>query len=68
MDDERVNDGLEVLRELRRRDGLWEAGGFWWRPSGSPRQPEVVDWGRDGPNEMITLDALRVFQIAKTPP
>jgi hypothetical protein len=36
MDDERVNDGLEVLR--------------------------------DGPNEMITLNALRVFQMAKTPP
>jgi hypothetical protein len=56
------------LRELRWRDGLWEAGGFWWSPPGSPRLPEVVDWGRDGPNEMITLDALRVFQMAKTPP
>ncbi len=68
LDDERVNDGLEVLRELRRPDGRWEAGGFWWRPPRSPRQPEVVDWGRGGPNEMITLNALRVFQLAKTPP
>jgi hypothetical protein len=25
---------------------------------------EVVDWGRGGPNEMITLNALRVLAAA----
>jgi hypothetical protein len=25
---------------------------------------EVVDWGRNGPNEMITLNALRVLKLA----
>jgi hypothetical protein len=65
LDDERANDGLQVLLELRRPDGCWEAGGFWWRPPGSPRQPEVVDWGREGPNEMITLNALRVLRMAR---
>lgn len=25
---------------------------------------EVVDWGRNGPNEMITLNALRVLKAA----
>ena len=32
--------------------------------------PEVLDWGRSGPNEMITLYALRVLKAAGrlTPP
>jgi hypothetical protein len=25
---------------------------------------EVVDWGRSGPNEMLTLNALRVLRAA----
>jgi hypothetical protein len=25
---------------------------------------EVVDWGRNGPNEMLTLNALRVLKSA----
>jgi hypothetical protein len=25
---------------------------------------EVVDWGRSGPNEMLTLNALRVLKAA----
>jgi hypothetical protein len=34
---------------------------------GSKGAPEVVDWAGKGPNEIITLNALRVFQMAKTP-
>jgi len=26
--------------------------------------PEVVDWGRSGPNQMITLNALRALKAA----
>ncbi len=62
--DERVNDALELLLQLRRPDGRWEAGGWWWRAPGSATLPEVVDWGRRGPNEMITLNALRVLEMA----
>jgi hypothetical protein len=68
LGDERANDGLEVLLRMRRPDGRWEADGSWWRPPGSKSAPEAVDWGRKGPNEMITLNALRVVQVTKTPP
>jgi hypothetical protein len=64
LDDERANEALDLLVELRRPDGRWEAGGFWWNAPGSLRQAEVVDWGRHGPNEMITLNALRVLRMA----
>ncbi len=29
---------------------------------GSTTTPEVVDWGRSGPNQMITLNALRALK------
>ncbi len=29
-----------------------------------PLAQEVVDWGRSGPNEMVTLNALRVLRAA----
>jgi hypothetical protein len=64
LNDERANEALELLLRLRRSDGRWEPGGFWWKPLGSTTTPEVVDWGRRGPNEMITLNALRVLRMA----
>lgn len=69
--DSRLLDAVEVLEELRRPDGTWEAGGCWWKAPGTGRDAahgtrernvEVVDWGRSGPNEMITLNALRVLR------
>jgi len=60
--DERARDGLELLERLRLDDGRWRPGGYWWRPPGSAgSNAEVVDWGRNGPNELITLNALRVL-------
>jgi hypothetical protein len=64
LDDERATEALELLVRLRRPDGRWKAGGFWWKPPGRATQAEVVDWGRRGPNEMITLNALRVLRMA----
>lgn len=64
LDDERANEALALLLRLRRPDGRWQASGFWWKPPGSTAQAEVVDWGRRGPNEMITLNALRVLRMA----
>ena len=60
--DERAWDALELLERLRLEDGRWRPGGYWWRPPGSGgSNVEVVDWGRNGPNELITLNALRVL-------
>jgi hypothetical protein len=54
-----------VLAGLRRDDGTWRAGPPWWRPPRSGgSNVEVVDWGRRGPNEMVTLNALRILRLA----
>ena len=63
--DERASDALDVLCRRRLDDGRWRPGGYWWQPPGSARTPEVVDWGRSEPNEMITLNALRVLRMAE---
>ncbi len=34
-------------------------------PKLSVSNVDIVDWGRGGPNEMITLNALRVLKAAK---
>jgi hypothetical protein len=66
--DPRAGEALELLMRRRRADGRWQPGGYWWRPPGSDRPRsspvEVVDWGRSGPNEMLTLNALRVLKAA----
>jgi hypothetical protein len=63
--DPRASDALAVLESRRLPDGRWRPGGYWWSPPGSSRAtPEVVDWGRGEPSEMLTLNALRVLQAA----
>ena len=62
--DPRAGDALAELERRRLPDGRWRPGGCWWRAPASPVAPEVVDWGRSGPNEMITLNALRVLRAA----
>lgn len=62
--DPRASDALDELERRRLPDGRWRPGGYWWKPNGSNLTPEVVDWGRAGPNEMITLNALRVLSAA----
>lgn len=65
VDDPRAAEGIELLLGLRRNDGLWHKGPAWWRPPGAAgSNVEVVDWGRRGPSEMITLNALRVLKSA----
>ena len=61
--DARAADALDELEQQRQPDGRWKVRLQWWRPSGSTGQ-EVVDWGRSGPNEMVTLNALRVLRAA----
>jgi len=62
--DPRASDALDELQRRRLPDGRWQPGGCWWKLPGSTVTPEVVDWGRSGPNEMITLNALRVLKAA----
>jgi hypothetical protein len=62
--DERAGDALDLVERRRLGDGRWRPGGYWWQPPGSSRAREVVDWGRSGPNHMITFNALRVLRAA----
>jgi hypothetical protein len=64
--DARAADALEVLESLRDRDGRWAARGYWWKLGDGRANSDVVDWGRRGPNELLTLNALRVFAAAES--
>jgi hypothetical protein len=63
--DPRTADALNLLEHRRLPDGRWRPGAYWWRaPDARTGPPDVVDWGRGGPNYMITLNALRVLRAA----
>jgi hypothetical protein len=62
--DPRAGDALDELQRRQLADGRWRPGSYWWRPAGQRGMQDVVDWGRSGPNEMITLNALRVLRAA----
>ena len=67
VDDPRATDGVDLVEERRLADGRWRPGGRWWRAPGSDGSDvEVVDWG-SGPNELLTLHALRVLRAAGRP-
>lgn len=64
--DPRAQDALDIVEQKRLPDGCWRPEGYYWYPPGTQSSNvEVVDWGRRGPNEMITLNALRVLKVAK---
>lgn len=62
--DPRMADAVNELERRRLPDGRWEVTRCWWNWPSSNNTPDVVDWGRSGPNEMITLNAMRVFHAA----
>ena len=65
VNDPRAAQALDILRGKRLASGEWANEGCWWRKPGSKGSGvEVVDWGRKGPNEMLTMDALRVLAAA----
>jgi hypothetical protein len=69
LDDPRTKEALDLLEKRRLPDGRWRPGAYYWYPPGSNKaNVEVVDWGRGGPNRMITLNALRVLKTAGRPP
>jgi len=63
--DPRAQEALGIVEGKRLPAGVWKVEGCEWAAPGTrPSQVEVVDWGRRGPNEMITLNALRVLKAA----
>jgi hypothetical protein len=62
LGDPRTREALDLIESKRSEDGTWPAEGrFCRRGRLGAANTEVVDWGDQGPNEMITLNALRVL-------
>lgn len=71
LHDVRASEALDLLESKCTSDGVWNVEGTYWysllegaSPNKAKSSIEVVDWGRKGPNEMITLNALRVLSAA----
>ena len=72
LDDPRTKEALDIVEKKRDTDGLWHAEDYYWSMRRTPltkskvnvSNVEVVDWGRKGPNKMITLNALRALKTA----
>jgi len=67
LEDPRCQDAIEMLLSKRRKDGTWQASGhrYWLREGPERVNGDAVDWGRNGPNEMLTLNGLRVLKAAR---
>jgi hypothetical protein len=66
----RAAEALDLVAAKRDADGRWRPGGrrYWCPPGSQGSNVEVGDWGRSGPNELLTLSALRVLRAAGRPP
>ena len=70
LEDPRTSDALDLVESKRGKDGRWKPQGYYWSLKRKSQAKvkvsnvEVVDWGRNGPNEMLTLNALRVLKSA----
>ena len=72
LDDPRTKEALDIVEKKRGPDGLWHADDYYWIMRRKPlaktkllvSNVEVVDWGRKGPNNMITLNALRILKAS----
>ena len=70
LGDPRTREAIELVESKRGEDGRWRPEGYYWSLQRKKQAKlavsnvEVVDWGRNGPNEMITLNALRVLKAA----
>lgn len=66
ISDKRASEALSIVEGKRLQDGRWRPEGYYWLPPGKKgSNVEVVNWGRRGPNEMITLNALDVLKAAR---
>lgn len=65
LHDPRAREAIDLVAAKRTSEGTWLAEGRFWHPGvRSAANTDVVDWGLTGPNEMITLNALRVLRAA----
>ncbi|MDP6453068.1 MAG: hypothetical protein QF898_07145 [SAR202 cluster bacterium] len=66
LEDERAQEALDILESKRLPDGRWRPKGYHWRRTDAKGSlpPDVVDWGRGAPNEMLTLNAVRVLKAS----
>jgi len=68
LGDPRTREALDVVEKKRGPDGLWQAEDYYWNIKRKASTKvnvsnlEVVDWGRKGPNEFITVNALRALK------
>ena len=68
LGDRRTREALDIVEKKRGPDGLWHAEDYYWNIKRkvstklNASNLDVVDWGRKGPNEFITLNALRVLK------
>jgi hypothetical protein len=69
LEDPRTKEALDIVEKKRSPGGLWDADDYYWNLRRTPLTKskvnvsnfEIVDWGRRGPNKMITLNALRAL-------
>src|SRR5262249_6918804 len=59
--DPRAADAIDLVDRARRPDGTWAVDGAYWRRGRTGSGIEAVNWGTSGPNEMLTLNALRIL-------
>lgn len=70
LSDPRTKEAIDLVESKRGEDGLWKPENYYWsmqrktRTKMSVSNVEIVDWGRNGPNEFITLNALRILKAA----
>jgi hypothetical protein len=75
LDDPRTREALDIVEKKRGPDGLWHADDYYWSIRRTPlpktkvnvSNVETVDWGRKGPNKMITLNSLRILKASGRP-
>jgi len=70
LGDPRTKEAIDLVELKRGVDGLWRPEGYYWNLKRKMRSKlatsnvEIVDWGRNAPNEMLTLNALRILKAA----
>ena len=68
--DPRAEEAIDLVESKRGEDGRWRPEGYYWSLKRKTRSKlaasnvEIVNWGRGGPNEFITLNALRILKAA----
>jgi len=70
LGDPRTEEAIDLIEAKRGEDGRWRPEGYYWNLKRKTQAKlavsnvDTVNWGRNGPNEFITLNALRVLKAA----